>query len=170
MDEFYRSDLKDFARHGVLDAYELTDEDIAHLLEVWRWSVWTERDDVSDEVRAALATLQRHLANNHNIEVEYNTAMLLKETAEPLLYLRVLRDFPDAILYFICHPLRYLRAVWHSHRANVPPQRNTNGDPLGYPVERMPGKLRAPDLLRRHYWHRVSSYTFAERKRLDYWW
>lgn len=168
--EHYRPDLRDFARYGVLDAYELTDEEIAALLEVWRWAVWNARESPSDEVREAVVTLQRHLAHAHDIEVEYNTAGLLKTSIEPLIYLRVLRDLPEAIAYFVTHPLAFIRAIVQAGRVNISPLRGAHGEPLGYPKRALPRRLRAPDLLRRTYWKRVSGYTFAERKKMDYWW
>ncbi|MDZ4771194.1 MAG: hypothetical protein SGJ24_18895 [Chloroflexota bacterium] len=166
----YRPDLKDFARYGILDAYELTDEEIAALLEVWRWAQWRARESPSDEVREAVASLQRHLANAHNVEVEYNTAGLLKGAIEPLMYLRVLRDLPGAIIYFVIHPLAFVRALIQVRRLDVAPVRGQNGEPLGYPKENLPRAARAPDLLKRAYWKQVSAFTFAERKRMDYWW
>ncbi|MBL8133941.1 MAG: hypothetical protein JNL42_18915 [Anaerolineae bacterium] len=170
MDTYFRADLKDFVRYGVLDAYELTDEEIAALLEVWRWSVWTERETPDDDVRAALVRLQRALAHQHDAEVEYNTAMLLKQEIEPLLYLRTLRDLPAALFFFVTHPLALLRALRHARRAKVPPLRGQDGEPLGYPTDALPSRLRPPDLLKRAYWKQVSPYTFAQRKRMDYWW
>lgn len=170
MNDHLRSDLKDFARYGTLDAYELTDEEIAELLEVWRWSVWTERSSPHDDVRAAVATLQRHLAQHHDVEVEYNTAMLLKQEIEPLVFLRVIHELPGAVLYFLRHPLELIRAMRHARRVNVAPVRNHNGEPLGYPRERLPKHLHAPDLLKRSYWRQLSPYTFAQRKQMDYWW
>ena len=92
-------DLTEFARHGKLDAYELTDEELARLLELWRWTAWTHRNtpsgpdhDILDEAHR----LQRQLARQNNMEMEYNTALLLKQELEPLMHLRVLLD--DAIL------------------------------------------------------------------------
>lgn len=170
MSEHYQTDLKDFARYGVLDAYELTDEEIAALLEVWRWAFWTERSCPSDEVRDAVVRLQRHLAQVYDTEVEYNTAMLLKQEIEPLVHLRVLRDLPKAFQYFLRHPLELVRAMLHVGRAQVPPLRGQDGEPLGYPREQLPKKLHAPDLLKRAYWRQVSPFTFAQRKSMDYWW
>ncbi|MBK8022101.1 MAG: hypothetical protein IPK19_11910 [Chloroflexi bacterium] len=157
-------------RYGTLDAYELTDEEVVALLEVWRWTVWTERDTPADDVRAALIRLQRHLAKEFDTEVEYNTAVLLKQEIEPLLYLRVLRDIPAAILYFVTHPVELVRAMLHARRADVPPLRGQNGEPLGYPRHRLSTRLRAPDLLKRAYFKQLSPFTFAQRKQMDYWW
>src|SRR5664279_3837669 len=103
MANFYKDDLVDFTRYGKLDAYELTDEELAHMLEVWRWSVGSHDGSPDEDVRAAAQGLQRHLAHAHNIEVEYNTALLLKQEIEPLIYLRALLHVPHALAYFLRH-------------------------------------------------------------------
>jgi hypothetical protein len=167
----FRPDLKDFTRYGTLDAYELTDEEIAALLEVWRWTSWRTRETPADEVRDRVAALQRQLAHTSDVEVEYNTAGLLKGAIEPLIYLRVLVDLPRALLWFARHPLALARALLAVRRLRrVQPARGQNGEPLGYPIESLPPHLYAPDLLKTTYWKQVSPFTFAERKRLDYWW
>lgn len=172
MTDFYQDDLLDFVRYGRLDAYELTDDELARLLEVWRWSVWVQRRSPADDVREAAQRLQRHLARDHNVEVEYNTALLLKQEIEPMLYWRVLLDVPKAIGYF----LRNSRALFHAFRQQrrcqkVIPVRNTDGVPLGYPRETFDAlHVRPPDVLHRRYWRQLSSHTFEDRKRLDDWW
>ncbi len=170
--DYYQDDLVDFTRYGKLDAFELTDEELARLLEVWRWSVWNARHSPEDDVREAARRLQRRLAHAHNVEVEYNTALLLKQEIEPLLHLRALLDAPKALAYFLRHGVAFVRAIRQRRRLNrVTPVRDH---------QRRPGRLsasgarcahvRPPDVLRRHYWHQLSFYSFEERKRLDYWW
>ena len=172
MADFYRDDLTDFARYGKLDAYELTDEELACLLEVWRWSVSRQRSSPVDDVRDAARRLQRHLAQVHNIEVEYNTALLLKQEIEPLIYLRTLLDVPKALAYFLRHGVALLRAIRQQQRyAQIVPVRDSDGVPLGYPrTEFKALHARPPDVLSRRYWRQLSPYSFADRKRLDYWW
>lgn len=170
--DYYRDDLVDFARYGKLDAYELTDEELARLLEVWRWSVWSGRQSPEDDVREASRRLQRRLAHGHNIEVEYNTTLLLKQEVEPLLYLRTLIDVPKALAYFARHGFALLRALrQHRRFSRLAPARDHNGAPIGYPRPTLDAmRVRPPDVLHRHYWHQLSFYSFEERKRLDYWW
>ncbi len=169
---YYRDDLVDFARYGRLDAYELTDEDLARLLEVWRWSVWSGRQSPEDDVREASRRLQRRLAREHNIEVEYNTMLLFKQEIEPLIHLRVLLDIPKALGYFFWHCFSLVRALrQHRRYRRVIPARDHNGVPVGYPRPTLDAlAMRPPDVLHRHYWHQLSFYSFEERKRLDYWW
>lgn len=170
--DYYRSSLVDFARYGKLDAFELTDEELARMLEVWRWSVWAERSSPDDDVRAAAQRLQRNLARDHNIEVEYNTALLLKQEIEPLIYLRVLLDFPRALLYFLRGGGALVRALRQHRRCRqVSPTRDPHGAPLGYPRQELDSTpMRAPDVLRRPYWRQLSPHNFEQRKRLDDWW
>ncbi len=169
-EDFLRADLQDFARYGKLDAYELTDEELAHLLEVWRWSVWTGRGAPADEVRATTYQLQRELARLHNIEVEYNTAHLLKQEIEPLLHLHALINAPKALWYLLKNGRALIRAWMQMRRyQRTKPLCDADGAPLGYP-RRALGRRRAPDLWAQPYWHQVSPYTFEQRKRMDYWW
>lgn len=172
MADYYRGNLVDFARYGKLDAFELTDEELARMLEVWRWAVWSERSSPADDVRAAAQRVQRQLAREHNVEVEYNTALLLKQEIEPLVYLRVLLDFPKALLYFLRSGSAFFRALRQHRRCQqVSPARDTNGAPLGYPRQSLDDlNVRAPDVLQRHYWRQLSPYNFEQRKRLDDWW
>ena len=172
MADYYRDDLLDFVRYGKLDAYELNDEDLAALLEVWVWSVERERTSPADDVREISCRLQRHLARVHNIEVEYNTALLLKQEIEPLIYLRALLDLPKAIAYFLTHGRAFLRAVRQRRRCRqILPVRDTDGAPRGYPRRALDDRqVHPPDVLHRPYWRQLSPYSFEDRKRLDYWW
>jgi hypothetical protein len=177
MNEAYQDDLSDFVRHGRLDAYELTDEELAYMLEVWRWSQWTARNQPSAldyDVIDAAQTLQRRLAHEKNIEVEYNTALLLKSEVEPLMILRVLFCVPRAVAYCL-NPRRWwmLARAWRQTRRyrRLRPLQDAYGNVLGYAEADMTTlHPRAPDLLKRRYWRQLSPYSFADRKRLGYWW
>jgi hypothetical protein len=170
--DYYRGNLVDFARYGKLDAYELTDEELARLLEVWRWSVWSQRSSPEDDVRVAAQQLQRGLAQAYNVEVEYNTALLLKQEVEPLIYLRALLDLPKVLGYFLRNGRAIFNAIrQHKRCQRVVPVRDTNGTPLGYPRREFDElHVRAPDVLHRRYWRQLSPYSFEERKRRDDWW
>lgn len=170
-------DLTEFARYGKLDAYELTDDELARLLELWRWTAWTHRNtpsgpdhDILDEAHR----LQRQLARENNMEMEYNTALLLKQELEPLMHLRVLLDVPKALRYFL-RPrglLALFRALLQArrYRAIIPVRDRQHGG-VGYPRARLDKyRGRAPDLLKRRYWRQLSPYSFEERKKMDYWW
>ena len=172
MANFYKDDLIDFTRYGKLDAYELTDEELAHMLEVWRWSVGRHDTSPDEDVRTAAQCLQRHLARAHNIEVEYNTTLLLKQEIEPLIYLRALLNFPKALAYFLCHAPALIHALrQHRRYHSLLPVRDTNGAPLGYPRPILDAYHAAPpDVLHRPYWRQLSPYDFEDRKRLDDWW
>jgi hypothetical protein len=177
MKEAYQDDLSDFIRYGRLDAYELTDEELARLLEVWRWSEWKRRTHpsaIDRDVIAAAQRLQARLARERDVEVEYNTALLLKAELEALMFARALLDFPRAVAYFL-HPRRwihFLRSIIRARRYNrIAPLQDAYGNPLGYPAAKLDAFCgRAPDLLKRRYWRQLAPYTFEERKRLDYWW
>lgn len=177
MREGFPEDLRDFIRNGALDAYELTDEEIARMLEVWRWGVWRERaalHTAERDVRESTQRLQRHLARTYNIEVEYNTAFLLKQEIEALMFLRTLRDVPRAIAYFL-RPTRWF-ALLRAHRRakryeHLPPAADGHGNEHGYPaMELAEFRGRAPNLLKRRYWRQISPYTFEQRKQKDQWW
>ncbi|MEO8396387.1 MAG: hypothetical protein ABI700_25565 [Chloroflexota bacterium] len=172
MANFYKDDLIDFTRYGKLDAFELTDEELVHMLEVWRWSVGSHDGSPDEDVRAAAQCLQRHLARAHNVEVEYNTALLLKQEIEPLIYMRALLHVPQALGYFLRHAPALIRALrQHRRYQSLAPVRDTNGAPLGYPravLDSYHG--RPPDVLHRPYWRQLSPYDFEARKRLDEWW
>jgi hypothetical protein len=174
MSEAYRDDLSAFIRYGRLDAYELTDEELARMLEVWRWSQWASRPTLDCDVNEASQRLQERLASERDVEVEYNTALLLKSEIEPLIYLRALLDLPRAVAYFL-RPRRWwaLARTWSRVRRyrRLRPVQDTYGNPLGYPAARLEAIRRgAPDLLKRRYWRQLSPYTFEERKRMNYWW
>jgi hypothetical protein len=170
-------DLSDFARHGKLDAYELTDEELARLLELWRWTAWTHRNtpsgpdhDILDEAQR----IQRVMAREHNMEVEYNTALLLKQELEGLMHLRVLLDIPKVLRYFLCFRgvIAFFRALVQARRyREIAPMRDRVQGDVGYPRRALEAyNGRAPDLLKRRYWRQLSPYSFEERKRMDYWW
>ncbi|MCC6614408.1 MAG: hypothetical protein IT320_13085 [Anaerolineae bacterium] len=170
-------DLIEFVRHGSLDAYELTDEELAQMLEVWRWGVWRRMQAPSapdHDVIEQSQRLQRRLAREYNLEVEYNTALLLKQELEPLMNLRMLLNAPRACAYFI-HPRRWLalwQTLWRVLRYNqIIPVPERNQDSPGYPCDQLQRHAgHAPDLLRRPYWRQLSFHSFAARKRLDLWW
>jgi hypothetical protein len=177
MSEAYEEDLRSFTRYGKLDSYELTDEELVRMLELWRWAEWTKRSTPSGpdyDINDAVQRLQRHLAQVHNIEVEYNTALLLKQELEPLMHLRVLSNVPRALAYFL-HPRRLWTLIQSLRRAyryrRVQPAKDAYGNPRGYPAHLLERcKERVPDLLTRPYWRQLSPYNFEQRKRLDYWW
>lgn len=171
MADFYRDDLADFARYGRLDAYELTDEELAQMLEVWRWSVARQRSAPADDVRATAQQLQRSLARSRNVEVEYNTTLLLKQEAEALVHLRALANALLALGYFVRHAASLLRAVRQYRRySRIAPVRDTDGAALGYPRHLLDAYHQPPpDVLHRPYWRQLSPYNFEDRKRLDDW-
>ncbi|MCA9903220.1 MAG: hypothetical protein KC547_05130 [Anaerolineae bacterium] len=170
-------DLTDFVRHGSLDAYELTDDELAQMLEVWRWSAWRRmhRPSAPDhDIIEQSQRLQRRLAHEHNLEVEYNTTLLLKQELEPLMHLRILLSVPRALIYFL-RPRRIL-ALWLTLRRVTRYQRfgpmciQDDGE-QEYPLESIQRHAgRPPDLLKRPYWRQLSHHSFAMRKRLDLWW
>ncbi|MDI9639627.1 hypothetical protein FBR02_04855 [Anaerolineae bacterium CFX9] len=170
-------DLSAFIRYNVLDAYELTDEEIARMLEVWRWSVWRRRAGQAApdrDVREATQMLQRHLAKTYDVEVEYNTAFLLKQEIEPLMIIQALTEIPGLIRYCLRpgHWPALIRACWQRWRyQKIAPAADGEGNTEGYPqaaLDRFRG--RAPNILKRHYWRQISAYTYTDRKRLDQWW
>jgi hypothetical protein len=177
MKEAYQDDLSDFVRYGKLDAYELTDEELARLLEVWRWSEWKRRThptSIDHDIITAAQQLQARLARERDVEVEYNTALLLKAEIEALMFARALLDFPRALAYFL-HPRRWLsllRALIRARRyCRIAPLQDAYGNRLGYPAAKLDAfRERPPDLLKRRYWRQLAPYSFEERKRLDYWW
>lgn len=170
-------DLEEFARYGKLDAYELTNDEIAHLLELWRWTAWQHRNHPSGpdhDILDAVQKLQRQLAQTHDIEMEYNTALLLKQELEPLMHLRVLLDVPKALRYFLCPKgiIKLMLAVRQAVRYRaIQAIRDTRRGGSGFPRRVLDGYHgRAPDLLKRHYWRQLSPYSFEQRKRMDFWW
>ncbi|MBI1258289.1 MAG: hypothetical protein GC204_12520 [Chloroflexi bacterium] len=172
MANFCKDDLSDFARYGRLDAYELTDDELARMLEVWRWSLGRHDGSPDEDVRAAAQGLQRQLARAYNVEVEYNTALLLKQEIEPLIYLRTLLHVPQALGYFVRHAPALIRALYQHRRYHrIAAVRDTNGAPLGYPRPALDAyHAQPPDLLHRPYWRQLSACSFEDRKRLDEWW
>jgi hypothetical protein len=170
-DDFYREDLADFTRYGRLDAFELTDEELAQMLEVWRWSVARRSSAPADEVRAAAQQLQRGLARTRNVEVEYNTTLLLKQEAEALIHLRSLANALHALGYFLHHGAALMRAL-HQYRrySGITPVRDPDGATLGYPRHLLDAYHQPPpDVLHRPYWRQLSPHDFEDRKRLDDW-
>lgn len=175
--EEVREDLSEFARYGRLDAYELTDDELARLLEVWRWHAWTQGQDLAAADRAVIdrvRALQRRLAHTHDIETEYNTALLLKQEIEPLMHLRTLADALASLRYCL-NPRVWLslaRALLRIRRyRRIRPVTDSDGARIGYP-RRLLARFRghAPDLMRRKYWRPLHDETYAERKRSDAWW
>lgn len=174
-EEGLHGDLHEFARRHRLDAYELTDRELAELVEVWRWALWRARTrptPTDHDILEAARDLRRRLARDHNLDVEYNTFYLLKDEAEPLLHLRALWAGWAALLYFL-HPRALLRLPvtwWRAWRyaRTAPVPENTAG--LVYPRAALRSlRLRPPRLLRRKYWHPIGSATLDERKRTEEW-
>jgi hypothetical protein len=176
MNDAYADDLSDFIRNGILDGYELTDEELAHFLEVWRWSIWTRYgtptspDHVIDD---ATHRLQAHMAQHHHVDVDYNTLLLLRQELEPIIYLRVLWDFPRVVAYFLKprNWLTLLRSITRARRYDrLYPINDPRTRRRGYPKHDLAlTQERAPDLLRRKYWHRVAASMHELQKRPDYW-
>ncbi len=170
MKDAFAEDLSDFIRNGKLDAYELTDDELAAFLEVWRWAVWRQRTlptGPDADVVDAAQQFQTMMKQTHGVEVDYNTLLLLRQELEPLMYLRVLRELRRAICYFL-QP-RNLIALFRT-RARV--RRYEHTAPLvdwrtyqkGYPRAAMSQfEDPAPDLLQRKYWRRVGPDTPVKR-------
>lgn len=170
MKDAFADDLSDFIRNGKLDAYELTDEELAEFLEVWRWSVWRRRTQPTGpdaDVADATYQFQNVMQREHGVEVDYNTLLLLRQELEPLMVLRILREFRQALFYFLqprnlpalfrslARARRYQRTAphvdWRTHRQGYPRIAMTHiEDP-------------APDLLQRKYWRRVGPDTPVKR-------
>ncbi len=175
MQDVYHDDLRDFVRYGKLDAYELTDEELARLLDVWRWSVWTKRTGPDFDVHDLTFRLERRLMRQFDVEVEYNTRFALKHELEPLMYLRVLLDLPRALWYF-ANPRRWralVQSIRHVRRyRHIRPvlgEQVTEGK--GYPRPTLEStELPCPNLLKRRYWRRISDATLDERERASHWW
>lgn len=188
----YDDDLRDFVRFGKLDAYELTDEELARLLEVWRWANWKRANMPTapdHDVIAAARALQQRLAREHDVEVEYNTILLLKQEIESLMHLRVLAAVPGVLRYFL-RPrglLRLVEAIRHVRRYRkidpvaadegthlylyMPNEGRGARQRLRYPRALLDSfRGRAPDILKRRYWRQLSGQSFEERKRTDQWW
>jgi hypothetical protein len=139
--------------------------------------VWRKRNQPTApdfDVLEASRKIQRQLAAKYNIEVEYNTTLLMKQEIEPLMYLRVLLDVPKAIAYFV-RPSRWLPLVRAFRQARRYKRVEAMIDPRSkqtcYPkffLETF--RIKAPNLLKRPYWRQLSPYTFDQRKQMDYWW
>lgn len=171
--EVYRDDLSDFIRYHKLDAYELTDDELAALLDVWRWSIWTTRNEPSApdaDVLDVVRDVQRRMAHEYNVEIDYNTILLLKQEAESLMHLRVLYAVPRALLYFlrvrgIAALVQSIRRIRRYQRMETPIDPHTKR--RAYPRQVL--RERVPDLMNRPYWRPLSSATLDERKRSDTW-
>lgn len=169
-------DLHEFARRDLLDAYELTDRELAEMLEVWRWGVWQSHSQptpTDHDILAATDDLRRQLAHQHNLDIEYNTLYLLRSEIEPTLHLRALEAGWAALVYF-AHPSRWLsfaRTLWRARRyRRTPPVPEEKSAALLYPRAPLSlTRLHAPDLLKRRYWHPIGWTPMEERKRTDQW-
>lgn len=162
MKDAFVEDLSDFIRNGRLDAYELTDEELADFLEVWRWATWRQRTQPTGpdaDIVDAAQQFQAQMRQRHGVEVDYNTLLLLRQELEPLMYLRILREVRRALGYFL-QPQNW-RALF---RSLARARRYERTAPLvdwrtyqkGYPRAAMRQiQDPAPDLLRRKYWRRV---------------
>jgi hypothetical protein len=176
MRDIYADDLSDFIRNGKLDGYELTDEELAQFLEVWRWTVWTRygTPSVPDHtIVDAVQHLQAHMEQRYGVEVDYNTLLLLREELEPLMYMRVLWDIKRVVLYFLRprNMLLLLRTLSRARRYNrTQPLRDFRTHRFGYAKADMEQvHEQAPDLVRRKYWHRLGASLQEMRKRPDWW-
>ncbi|MFO7323182.1 MAG: hypothetical protein DIU68_015750 [Chloroflexota bacterium] len=172
MRDAFCEDLSDFIRNDKLDAYELTDDELAQFLEVWRWATWRRRtrpNAVDADIADAVQQLQTSMMEQYGVEVDYNTLLLLRQELEPLMYWRILAEFRRALVYFL-HPrnllslLKTLRRV--SRYAKLDPLVDRRTYRRGYPRLAM-GSLHdpAPDLLKRHYWRQVGMTSAIERRR-----
>lgn len=170
MKDAFADDLSDFIRNGKLDAYELTDSELAEFLEVWRWTVWRRRTQPSGpdaDIVEAAQQFQAVMRDEYGVEVDYNTLLLLREELEPLMYLRVLRDLRRALVYFLQprNLVNLLRVVGRARRyERTAPLVDWRTYRKGYPRAAM-GRLAdpAPDLVRRKYWRRVGPDTPVKR-------
>jgi hypothetical protein len=170
------SDLHEYARREQLDAYELTDRELAELLEVWRWRVWhthTRPTPTDRDAAEAVRALRRQLAREHDLDLDYNTFYLLREECTPLLHLRALWAGYDALVWF-AHPRRwplFWRTLWRAWRCARTPSVPEEAAPhLLYPRDRLErARLHAPDLLRRRYWRPIGGASLDVRKQTDEW-
>ncbi|MBW4438611.1 MAG: hypothetical protein KME04_15830 [Pleurocapsa minor GSE-CHR-MK-17-07R] len=169
--------MADFARFGSLDAYDLTDDELAQMLELWRWTVWKaahQPSAVDHDILQAVQAFQRQLAEKHDLDMEYNTALLLKQELEPLMHFRALRMFPAAMWYFVrrLNPLVFLRA-WHRARRYdaLEASRGQRPSDRGYPRELLESfRGRPPNMLKRKYWRSLTAHSYDERKQMKRWW
>jgi hypothetical protein len=169
--------MAEFARFGTLDAYDLTDDELAQMLELWRWTVWKaahQPSAVDHDILNAVQAFQRQLAEKHDIDMEYNTALLLKQELEPIMHMRALRAFPSAIWYFVrrLNPLVFLRAWYRARRYDrLEPSRGQRPGDRGYPRDLLEAYTgRPPNMLKRKYWRSLTSESFDERRRMKRWW
>lgn len=176
MRDAYCDDLSDFIRNQKLDCYELTDDELTHFFEVWRWTVWRRRRDGADaDVLDATHHLQAHMAQSYRVNVDYNTLLLLRQEAEPLMHWRVLTQVWAALLYFL-NPA-HLPLLWRTIRRtrrydSVRPATEGNDQTrTGYP-KRCFVRLeeRPPDVLRRTYWRQIGPQRFDVTRCPDLWW
>lgn len=176
MKDAYADDLSDFIRNGKLDGYELTDEELAQFLEVWRWSMWTRYGTPSvpeHNINDAVHRLQAHMLQCYGVEVDYNTMLIMRQELEPLMYLRVWWDMRRVLLFFL-KPQNWLALVRSVIRARryeqLHPLEDRRTRQRGYAkadMERV--NERAPDLVRRKYWHRLGASPIEQRERPGWW-
>jgi hypothetical protein len=170
MKDAFAEDLSDFIRNGKLDAYELTNAELAEFLEVWRWMVWRRRTLPSGpdaDIVEVAQQLQALMRDEYGVEVDYNTLLLLREELEPLMHLRVLRDLRRAVAYFLQprNLLSLLRVMSRARRyEQTAPLVDWRTYRRGYPRAAMRQLNEpAPDLVRRKYWRRVGPDTPVKR-------
>jgi hypothetical protein len=176
MHHAYCDDLCDFIRNQKLDCYELTDEELMHFFEVWRWTIWTRRRGGADfDVFDATNHLQAHMAQRYGVHIDYNTLLLLRQEAEPLMHWRIVSQALRSLLYFV-NPLNWL-LLWQTLRRVGRYQRmqavveGNDHQRRGYPkwgIERL--RERCPDLLRRTYWRQIGAHRFEVSRCPDLWW
>jgi hypothetical protein len=176
MHDAYCDDLSDFIRHQKLDCFELTDEELAHFFEVWRWTIWTRRRDGADfDVLDATNHLQGHMAQTYQVKVDYNTLLLLRQEAEPLMQWRILAHFWRAVFYFLrprnllllCKTLRRTQRYDRIHPLVEGNDQTRRGYPLRL-IEQV--NAESPDVLRRTYWRQIGSQHFEATRCPDLWW
>jgi hypothetical protein len=178
MQDVYHDDLRDFIRHGRLDAYDLTDEELPRFLELWRWSVYNRRTNPTSpdhDAHDMVNRLERHLYGSYGVEIEYNTRLLLRHELEAMLHMNILLEVPHALLYFldprrIWQVIPTLRQIARAQRIK-PVMGEQTIECRGYPRKLLNGtRLRRIDLLRRRYWHRINPQKPSQRIRQDDWW
>jgi hypothetical protein len=169
--------LLDFVRFDALDAYELTDDELARLLELWRWTALHRRQQpngIDYDIQEAVRSLQRELAEQHGIDLEYNTALLLKQEIEAQMHWRALCDAPRAMWYFVqrARIIALVRAIFRQRRyARIDAGHSERSRDRGYPREQLAAfNARPPNLLRRRYWRSLTPHDFEARRRMKWWW
>lgn len=173
----YHDDLRDFIRHGKLDAYELTDDELARFLELWRWGVYHRRNEPSAadyDTFDAVERLEQHLYHTYGVTVEYNTRLLLRQELEAFVHLNLVLQGWRSLWYFL-RPDRIfalVRSVRNIRRAKRvrPILGEQELECRGYP-RRVLDEARLPriDLLRRRYWRRINSKSPEERLKARRW-